>query len=155
MVEEVSWRASLQLPRFNCQDFQSGFYALITLAARFFLLGLLTLHALKRGKTHETYDLASRRQRCEGKPVFRPNESRALSSPHPAGIGYMLHVDIHNPGRHFLGSFIKEDRTMSIPTTFKIWGQKFQQNSSVWGPLLLWFCGVLILVVIMVSFARS
>lgn len=44
---------------------------------------------------------------------------------------------------------------MSIPTTFKIWGQKFQQNSSVWGPLLLWFCGVLILVVIMVSFARS
>ena len=42
---------------------------------------------------------------------------------------------------------------MSITTTYQTWKQKFQENSSMWGSLLLWFFGVTVLLVIMASFA--
>lgn len=42
---------------------------------------------------------------------------------------------------------------MSITTVYQTWKQKFQENSSVWGSLLLWLFGVIALLVIMESFA--
>jgi hypothetical protein len=43
---------------------------------------------------------------------------------------------------------------MVIPTV-RNWMQKIQQDSSIWGSLLLWLCGVGILVSMMVLFAHS
>jgi hypothetical protein len=47
-----------------------------------------------------------------------------------------------------------KDVTMMIQTTLKAWGQKFHKDSSSWGSLLLWFCGVGMLVMIMMTFAH-
>lgn len=44
---------------------------------------------------------------------------------------------------------------MRLITTDKTWRQKLQENSSIWGSLLLWFCGATILLAMMLFFARG
>ena len=44
---------------------------------------------------------------------------------------------------------------MGIAKANQIWRQKLQENSSIWGSLFLWFCSVIILLMMMVSFARG
>jgi hypothetical protein len=44
---------------------------------------------------------------------------------------------------------------MFFSTLFKAGVRKFQENSSSWGSLFLWFCGVTILMIMMLFFAHS